>query len=142
MPPSARNLASLALQQQLQLASTPPSILLFFTLLQHSLGLHSSPPISLGSPQPETFDKGCREPVQVQKSIREHHIVQLLQQPWLMTHWLTGHPQGSHMAAAWDSGLTELLVAVLSLSHNTESRAAYADALDSALTACQPYMTR
>ena len=139
MPPSARNLASLALQQQLQLASTPTSILLFFTLLQHSLGLHSSSQASLGSPQPETFDKGCREPSQVQESVREQHIVQLLQQPWLMTQWLTGNPQGSHMAVAWDSGVTELLGAVLSLSRNTESRTASAESLK---MACQPYIIR
>ncbi len=135
---SASNLAALAIQQQLQMAATPATILLLFTLLQQSLGLSSSQGSDWGLKQPQGTSKGVLGSPKAPGTDNERHVEKLLQQPWLMTKYLTGHLQGSEMADAWDSGLTELLHAVLSLSCKAESGAS-AQALKAF---CQPYIAR
>ena len=125
-------LASLALMHQLQAAETPSAIQLCFSLLQVSLGLLPSPTfaskIVVTKEEAQTASMG---------SVDESGVRQLLQQPWVMSHWLTGHPLGQDVAVAWAAGLTEVLHSVLSLSHRAESGAT------SALReACQPYIMR
>lgn len=138
MPSSAANIAALAIQQQLQMAATPATVLLLFTLLQQSLGLSSSQDSDWGVHQPQASTRGVLGSLKAHGIDNERHVEKLLQQPWLMTKYLTGHLQGSEMADAWDSGLTELLHAVLSLSCKAESGAS-AKALKAF---CQPYIAR
>ncbi len=138
LPSSASNLASLAIQQQLQMAATPATVLLLFTLLQQSLGLRSSQDSDWGLHQPQAPSKGVLGCPKAHGVDSERHVGKLLQQPWLLTNYLTGHLQGSQMADAWDSGLTELLHAVLSLSCKSESGAS-AKALRAF---CQPYIAK
>jgi len=138
MPSSASNLASLAIQQQLQIAATPATVLLLFTLLQQSLGLRPSQDSDLGLHQPQASSRGLSGSPKAHGIDSEKHVGKLLQQPWLLTNYLTGHLQGSEMTDAWDSGLTELLHAVLSLICKAESGAS-AKALKAF---CQPYIAR
>ncbi len=138
LPSSASNLASLAIQQQLQMATTASTVSLLFTLLQQSLGLSSSQDSVWGLNQPQASSRGLLGSPKARGIDNERHVGKLLQQPWLMTNYLTGHLQGSKMADAWDSGFTELLHAVLSLSCKAES-AASAKALKAF---CQPYIAR
>ncbi len=138
LPSSASNVAALAIQQQLQMAATPATILLLFTLLQQSLGLSSSQDSDWGLTQPQGSSKGVSGLPKARGIDNERHVGKLLQQPWLMTNYLTGHVQGSEVADAWDSGLTELLHAVLSLSCKAEPGAS-AQALKAF---CQPYIAR
>jgi len=138
LPLSACNIAALAIQQQLQMAATPATILLLFTLLQQSLGLSSSQDSDWALHQPQASSRGVLGSLNGHGIDSERHVEKLLQQPWLMTKYLTGHLQGSEMADAWDSGLTELLHAVLSLSCKAESGAS-AQALKAF---CQPYIAR
>ena len=144
IPTSYWNLATQALLQQLQMATSPDAVLLFFTLLQHSLGLLtptdaiSAPgnpnvvgPSAAENPENAQFSMlpadaamGQTQPIdailgpvstlqQPQGSVNWSHLTAVLQPQWLLTHYLTGHPCGSDMAAAWDSGLSQLLHAVL-----------------------------
>lgn len=121
--------------QQLQMATTPATVHLFFTLLAASLGLPSIPtPLSHN---PETKKK-TGQPGQVAAGVVDELAVkQLLQQPWVMSQWLTVHPLGLDMAAAWDSGLTDILNSTLRLSHRAELPLANA-----LREACQPYLCR
>ena len=138
LPSSASNLTSLAIQQQLQMAAKPATVLLLFTLLQQSLGLSSFQDPHWGLNQPQASSKGVLGSPMARGINSERHVGKLLQQPWLMTNYLTGHLQGSEVADAWDSGLTELLHAVLRLSCKAESGAS-AKALKAF---CQPYIAR
>ena len=138
LPSSGSNLASLAIQQQLQMAATPATVLFLFTLLQQSLGLSSSQDSDWRLNQSQASSRGLSGYPKACGIENERHVGKLLQQPWLMTNYLTGHPQGSEMTDAWNSGLTELLHAVLSLSCKAESGAS-----GKALGAfCQPYIAR
>lgn len=134
LPPEAAPLASLALMHQLQVVEAPSAVQLCFTLLQLSLGLlpTAAPPSKSGVTKKE------RQTAQaLVRSVDESSLRQLLQQPWVMSHWLTGHPLGQDVAVAWSVGLSELLHSVLALSHRAESAAG------SALRdACQPYIMR
>lgn len=138
LPSSLVNIAALAIQQQLQMAATPATVLLLFTLLHQSLGLSSSQNSDWGLHQPQASSKGVLGSTMARGTDSQKHVGKLLQQPWLMSKYLTGHLQGSEMADAWDSGLTELLHAVLSLSCKAESGAS-AKALKAF---CQPYIAR
>lgn len=72
-----------------------------------------------------------------ESAVDESAVRQLLQQPWVMSHWLTGRPLGHDhdVAVAWEFGLTELLHSVLSLSLRAGPNPALTDV-------CQPYMLR
>lgn len=151
MPTSAGNLPTVALLQQLQLATTPTAVHIFFSLLQCSLGLHPStrqtPEVRPISSQSSTLGTGsspltCGSGASQRQrdSVSDSHIGTVLRQPWLMTHYLADHPCGPAVATAWDSGLTELLHAVLSLTQAAESsRTAPTNALEKL---CQPYIAR
>ena len=119
---------------RLQMVTTPATIQLCFSLLGSSLGLMSPPACPSTSSPTKAEKQAAREVV---GPVDESAVRQLLQQPWVMSHWLSGHPLGHDVAAAWESGLTELLHSVLSLSLRAGSAAS------SALKAvCQPYLTR
>ena len=152
MPTSAGNLPTVALLQQLQLATTPTAVHIFFSLLHRSLGLHpptrqtlelrpiSSQSSTLGTGSSPLLTCGSGASQRQPGSVNESHIGTVLRQSWLMAHYLADHPCGPAVATAWDSGLTELLHAVLSLTQAAESsRTASANALEKL---CQPYIAR
>ena len=119
----------------LQMVTTPATIQLCFSLLGSSLGLTSPPACPSKSSLTKAEYQAAREVVG--PGVDESAVRQLLQQPWVMSHWLNEHPLGHAVAAAWQSGLTELLHSVLSLSLRAGSAAA------SALReVCQPFITR
>ena len=129
MPTSVRDLATHALLQQLQLAREPAAVHLFFTLLQHSLGLRL----------PQTSTWGPTSPIlspQDHGTVNESSIQNVLQQPWLMSSYLT---TGSDKVVLWDLMFTQLLNSVLSLRQGAESDAASAKTVKAL---CQPYIIR
>ena len=137
LPAHGRPLATLALMQQLQMATDPASVQLFFSLLRQSLRLTASQGSHSQSPQRVKQSWTAQAEVEsVNESLDKSATRQLLQQPWLMSHWLSGHPLGHHVAAAWDCEMAQLLHSVLSLSCKAESAAT---ALNDA---CKPYLAR
>ena len=123
LPPDATPLATVALMHQLQLAATPAAIHVCFSLLGLSLGLKPTS-ASLSKSHLTTIER---------RALDESAVRQLLQQPWVLSHWLSTHWLGHDVAAAWRSGLTELLHSVLSLSLRAES---------ALREVCQPYIMR
>ena len=119
---------------QLQVATTPAAIQLCFSLLASSVGLTSHTAHASKSDLSQAEYQAAHEVV---RPVDESAVRQLLQQPWVMSHWLSEHPLGHDVAAAWESGLTELLHSVMSLNLRTNS--AVASALREL---CQPYTTR
>ena len=138
LPADGRHLAMLALAQQLQMATDPASIDIFFSLLRHSLGLATSQGCHGQSPRGKKESQSAQTEVEsMDESRNESAIRQLLQQPWMMSHWLTGYLVRHCVAAAWNHEITKALHSVLSLSCKAESAAANA-----LKDACKPYLTR
>lgn len=138
---------------QLQLVTNPAAIQLCFSLLGLSLRLTLTPKHPkeasltkaegqaawevVGTVDESAVDESAVDESAVDESaVDESAVRQLLQQPWVMSHWLTGRPPGHDhdVAVAWESGLTELLHSVLSLSLRAGSSALK--------DVCQPYMLR
>ena len=134
LPSAAKRLAPHALIQQLQMAKRPASIQLSFKLLGSALGLPFSKLPSGKAPGPQNFSLSAQTDLGVQ---HESTVKQLLQQPTVMSHWLSQNPLAPDVAAAWNKGLTELLHSVLSMSERAEARIA-----SSLQAACKPFITR
>ena len=133
LPSDAKHLATLAIMHQLQMVTTPAAIQLCFSLLALSLGL-TPPPTHVSKNMTQAEHQAAYEVV---RPVDESAVRQLLQQPWVMSHWLSERPLGHDVAVAWVSGLTEILHSVLNLSLRAGSAAA------TALTeVCQPYTIR
>ena len=120
---------------QLQMVTTPAAIQLCFSLLALSLGLTPPPTHPSKSGMTKAEHRAAHEVV---RPVDESAVRRLLQQPWVMSHWLSGRSLGHDVAAAWISGLTEILHSVLSLS----LRAGSAAAATALREVCQPYTAR